>query len=220
MKTTLILSLSLTAAPALALEPITVTRDEFKMHKHYKNALEDPRVQKMKPEARLGAIAKDAKQKPKDLQAAIDKVEAAGDLKAKCEANLKEAFEASSLKGRMGKLEADLTEEHAVAYVQWNNEKPEALPVEAATVAATALTACPLVSSIQVWAQDLANPKSRVFQGLISGSAAANIKADKIADFAQTRYLRLFEKVKSVQNNDDFSAENAAAAAAAGNAKP
>lgn len=202
-----LLLLAASSVPALGAEPLPLSRDEFKMFRHYQVALEDPRVQKMKPEARAGAIAKDAKYKLKDLNAVIAKGEEAGDLKAICEKNLKEALEGTDLKGRIGKLEADLTESHGVAYVQWLNEKPEALPVEASVAAATAVQACPVVSTVQVWAMDKANPKARVFQGLIGATSASNIKVDKAKDFAVTRYMRLFEKVKSVTNGDDLSGE-------------
>ena len=193
--------------PVLAADPLPLSRDEFKMYKHYKVALEDPRVQKMKPDARAAAIAKDAKYKLKDLNAVIAKGDEAGDLKALCEKNLQESLDATELKGRLGKIEADLTEEHGVAYVQWMNEKPEVLPIEASIAAATAVSACPVVSSIQVWAMDKASPKTRVFQGLIGASSAANIKPEKAKDFAVTRYLRLFEKVKNAANGDDLSGE-------------
>lgn len=198
---------ALAALPAFAADPLPLTRDEFKMYKHYQAAMADPRVQKMKPESRVAAIAKDAKFKPKQLAEVVAKGDEAGDLKPICEKNLKEALEATELKGRLGKIEADLAEEHGVAYVQWMNEKPEALPVEASIAAATAVGACPVVSSIQVWAMDKGNPKARVFQALIGASSAANIKVDKAKDFAVTRYLRLFEKVKSVANGDDLSGE-------------
>ncbi len=200
--------IALTATPALASEPFPLTRDEFKMYKHYQDALADPRVQKMKPEARLGAIARDAHFKPKELAAVVEKADAAGDLKARCEAGLKEALDGSPLKGLTGKVEADLAEAHAVAYVQWMNDNPDKLAPEACVAARAAIDGCPLVSSVQVWAQDRANPKTRVFQGLISASAAQNIKLDKLKDFAETRYIRLFEKVKSVKNGDDLSSES------------
>ena len=67
---------------------------------------------------------------------------------------------------------------------------------------------------IGTWAQDKANPKSRVFQALISSNGAAKISIDKAKDFAQTRYIRLFEKLKSVANGDDLSAESGTPTAA------
>src|SRR3954471_12514903 len=90
------LILLLAATRALAHEPIELSQEEFKMYRHYLQAMDDPRVQKMKPEARSAAIAKDAHYKLKDMEAAIAKAEAAGDFKAKCEANIKEALAAAA----------------------------------------------------------------------------------------------------------------------------
>ena len=72
----------ITALPLAAAEPIALSRDEFKMYRHYQAAIADPRVQKMKPEVRVSAIARDGKYKLKDLQAVIAKGDEAGDLKA------------------------------------------------------------------------------------------------------------------------------------------
>jgi len=198
----------------LASEPVGLSVDEFKMYRHYLNALEDSRVQAMKPDARLPAIAKDAKFDLKKLKATVAKGEAAGDLKAKCEANLKEVLDATDLKPRILKVEVDASEPHAVAYIQWSNEAQEKLSYEASVIAGTAGPSCSILSSIQVWAQDAANPKRRVFQALISSSSAGRIDPVKAKDFAETRYVRLFEKLKSVANGDDLSAETGATPAA------
>ncbi|MBK7858475.1 MAG: hypothetical protein IPJ65_07595 [Archangiaceae bacterium] len=196
------------AARALAADPVELTQDEFKMFRHYQQAMEDPRVQKLKEDQRAAAIAKDAKFKLKDMQAAVARAEAAGDFKGKCEGNIREALGKGPLAGRIGKVEVDISEPHAVAYVQWLNENTEKLSVEASLVAVQTNAACPILSTIQVWAQDKATPKVRVFQALISSSAAAKINVEKVNDFAQTRYIRLFEKLKSVANGDDLSAES------------
>jgi hypothetical protein len=195
------------ATPALAMDTIELTEDEFRMYRQYKAAMEDPRVQAMKPEKQLPAIAKDAKYKLKDLKKAIERAEAAGDLKKICEANLKEVMADSELKGRTGRLEVDTDAAQAVAYVQWFNEDLKKLPIEASFAAAKAAKACPIASTITVWAQMKGNVKTRVFQAMISGSAAGRIKEDQVRDFAETRYMRLFEKVKNLANGDDFSTE-------------
>lgn len=198
--------LVLVATAALA-EPadLGLSLDEFKMYRHYLNAMSDPRVQKMKPEQQLPAIAKDAGFKLKDLKTAVEKGEAAGDIKAKCEANIQEALGKTEIGGRVAKVEVDVSEPHAVAYVNWHNENTTLLEEEAAYLAAATQPACPLLSTIQVWANDKANPGARVFQALISGGAALKIKPEKVKDFADTRYIRLFEKVKSVAAGDDLS---------------
>jgi hypothetical protein len=197
----------LLATPALALEPIGLTEDEFRMFRQYKVAMADERVQAMKPDKRLPAIAKDAGFKPKELQQAVEKAEAAGDVKARCEANLKEAFGAGELAGRVGRLEVDTDAAQAVAYVQWFNAEPRLLPIEASFAAARAAEACPIASTITVWAQDKAAPTARVFQALISSTGARRINVERVKDFAETRYMKLFEKVKSVSNGDDLTAE-------------
>ncbi len=196
------------SVPALAAEVLGLSEDEFKMYQHYKNALGDARVQAMKPEARAGAIAKDGGYKLKDLQKAIEKGEAAGDVKAKCEANLKEIFGQGELAGRIGRLEVDTSAAQAVAYVQWFNEEPKNLPIEASFAAARAAEACPIASTVTVWAQDKGAPKLRVFQALVSTASARRINIDRVKDFAETRYMKLFEKVKSVANGDDLTAES------------
>lgn len=201
-------SLVFVAVPTFAAEPLGLSEEEFKLYQHYKLALSDARVQAMKPNARLAAIAKDARFKVKDLEKAIERGEAAGDVKGKCEANLTEAFKQGELQGRIGRLEVDTDAAHAVAYVQWFNEETKNLPVEAAFAAARAAEACPIASTITVWAQDKGAPKQRVFQALVSAASARRINVDRVKDFAETRYIKLFEKVKSTTNGDDLSAES------------
>lgn len=194
--------------PAFATEELGLSVEEFKMYRHYLNAMEDPRVQKMKEEQKVPAIAKDARFKLPELKKAIEKGEAAGDVKGKCEGNIKELFGKGPLAGRLGKVEVDTEAPHAVAYVQWLNEDLAKLPYEASVTASQAAQGCPIASTITVWAQDKARPDMRVFQGLISGPAAARIDQAKAKDFAETRYLRLFEKVKNAAAGDDLSSES------------
>ena len=206
----LVVAVALVAPRAFANEKVELTEDEFKMFRHTKIALEDPRVQAMKPEARLPAIAKDAGYKLKDLQKAMDRGEAAGDVKAKCEANVKEALAATELKDKLGRVEVDTDAAHAVIYVQWFNEEAKDLSVQACTAAVTVANVCPIASTVTVYANDKAATKTRVFQALISAQGARRINAEKVKDYADTRYMKLFEKVKSVANGDDLSAENGA----------
>ena len=211
MKRALVLLFLALTAPAFAAEPLELTLSDFKMWRHWHNAMADERVQKMKPAARNPAIAKDARFKVKEMEKAVEKGDAAGDVKAKCEALLTAALAATPAKAVVRKSEVDASEPHAVWYVEWANEKIENVEEEAALIAAQA-KACPVLSSVQVWATDKSNTKTRVFQALISESAAAKINSEKVKDFADTRYIRLFEKVKSVANGDDLSAEAAKAA--------
>ncbi|MBM4379955.1 MAG: hypothetical protein FJ086_11780 [Deltaproteobacteria bacterium] len=198
------LPLSLLAAPALA-EPLELTLEEFKMYRGYHSALEDPKVQAMKPDARLAAIAKkNFKVSAGELEAAVQKGEAAGDIGGRCAAQLKAALAGTSLGPVVTMVDVDAKAEHAVAYVAWANEDTAQLEEEAATVASQA-RACPVISSVQVWATARGAPTQRVFQALVSASAASKVQPDKIKDFADTRYIKLFEKVKNAANGDDLS---------------
>lgn len=202
MKTPILL-LSLAATPALA-EPLDLSLEEFKMYRHYQSAMEDARVQKMAPDKRMPAIAKDAKYKLPALEEAVRKGEAAGDIGAKCISQLKTALTLSPVGSAVHKVDVDARAEHAVAYLAWTNEDPALLEEEAATAAAQA-RACAVLSSVQLWATPKGSANTRVFQALISASAAAKIQPEKIKDFADTRYIKLFEKVKNAANGDDLS---------------
>jgi hypothetical protein len=201
---------------ALAGQPIQLTQNEFKMFRHWQRAMRDPQVNKLKPEARTAAIARDAGYKLSDLRRAIAKGEQSGDLRAACEANLKEAFAAGAMGGRVRKIEIDADQPHAVAYVGWGNEDLAQIEEEASIAAAVTSKACPIVSSIQLWAEQAGNPEARVFQALISQSAASKIDPARAKEFAHTRYIRLFEHVRSAARGDVISREAAPSAPAAG----
>lgn len=212
MRRVLLSSLAVVSLSARAATPIELTEDEFKMRQHYEIALADAQVQAMKPEARLPAIARDAGWKPKDLQQALKRFEAAGDFKGACEANLKEAFAQGELAGRLSQVQVDVSGAAAVVRLEWLNEEPRNLMVEASFGAAKAALACPLISTVTVAANDKASPRQRLFSALISAASARRINVEKVKDFADGRYARLFEKVKTLANGDDLSGEGAAAA--------
>lgn len=201
--------LALTLLPALpaGADEVGLTLEEFRMYRQYKNALEDERVQKMAPEKRLPAIAKNAGFKVKALEAAIEKGEAAGDVKAKCEEGVRKRLEDGTLAGRVGRIIVDADDPEAIAYVQWKNVEPAQLEEEAAFTAHAVSESCPIVSTIQVWAVNLGDAKQRVFEARIDPERARRFQADRIRDFADTRYMRSFEAVKSVSKGDSFDPE-------------
>jgi hypothetical protein len=209
MRRSFVLLLLLSPAAGLASDRVTLTQEEFKMYRQYQKAMSDPRVEKIKPDKRLAAIAKDAGFKLKELERAISAGEQAGDVKAQCEAAIRQDLGQGALGGRLGTVEVDTDEPHAVAYVQWLNENPTRLEEEASWGAAVVAKACPLLSTIQLWAQDKQRPTQRVFQALISRAAAARINPDRAKDFAHTRYIRLFEQVKNAANGDELASGEA-----------
>jgi hypothetical protein len=186
---------------------LQLSREEFRMYRYYLNALEHPEVQRMKPAARAPAIARDGRFKLKALEAAIAKGRSEGDIKARCEQAVRTSLEHGLLAGKLGRVEADVSDPHAVLYLQWFNEDVAQVEEEAAYAVAEAVRACPIVSTIQVWAQERGQARARVFQGLITGQRAERFRTADVADFADTRYLRAFEQVKHSGRGDDLRGE-------------
>src|SRR6478672_9345387 len=62
----------------LAVAAAPLGAEAFRLYREYLDALDDPRVQKLKPAQRLPAIAKNFRVAEKALKAAVDAGEAAG----------------------------------------------------------------------------------------------------------------------------------------------
>ena len=52
----------------------------------------------------------------------------------------------------------------------------------------------PIWADLKLVALDPRDKNVKRFDGLITGSAASNIHENRVADFAATRYLKLFEQ--------------------------
>jgi hypothetical protein len=190
------LLLALAGAPRVGLAaPPDLTAEEFKLHKEYRDALLDDRVQKIPEAKRLAAIAKNFGVKEKELAAAIAKGEKAGaKVAAECEAELKSLLEASALKGRVRELKVDDGASHVVTFVAWTTTG-EKLEEEAALAALLAVKAAPITSTVAVWAHDTAGTK--VFEAKIAAKAASTFKEERLAMFAAARYIKQFDDVKN-----------------------
>src|SRR5688572_433670 len=100
-----VLLLLLWSAPVLADDLAEVTAKEYHAAAYFKEALEHPKIQKLKSrQAQISAVAKDLKLKPKQLEQAIEKVEALGEgeaLAKKVESVIRSATEKSRVKGHV-----------------------------------------------------------------------------------------------------------------------
>lgn len=191
-------SLLLRAAPARA-DGVHLTRAQFQLYRDYQDALKDDRVQKLKPEQRLPAIARNFHVKPAQLQEAIALGDKEADrVQADAEAALHQAFSGTPLEGKVAEVKVDARSGHVVASIVWVNGEPGKLDQEACWAAERALRAAPLVGTIALQANDPAK-KQKVFSAIIGADRASNIREDQIVDFASTRYVRLFEKREVVE---------------------
>jgi hypothetical protein len=186
-------------APGARADGADMTEVQFKAYHDYLDALTDARVQKMKPAKRLPAIAHNLGLPLPKLKAAIDKGKELGGAEAIAKASV-DAIQASvagtPLEGRLGEVRVDTNDSHVVTYVSWKADKGEALEQEACLLAARAKKAAPISADLRLWATDPANQEHKMFDGMITGAAALNIREARIADFATTRYIKLFEQHK------------------------
>lgn len=195
----LLVATALLALPLAAVAaPPAVTHDEFKTFLETRDALLDERVQKLPEGKRVAAIAtKNFKMKPAALEAIVAKVEAEGGEKGvgeKTKAAIEESVAGSALKGRLLEVRVDSEAPHVVTYVVWKNEDPKKLDEEVALLAARVGAGGPITSTFHLTAKNAAG--QAIFLAKIGGDRTANIKEDRIAEWATTRYARLFEVEK------------------------
>jgi len=185
-------------APQSRAEGMDLTEEQFKTYHDYLDALQDPRVEKMKPDDKLNKIAHNFRIPLPKLKEAIAQGERYGDLKAisaTSEQAIRESLAGTPIEGRVVYLSVDTREGHVVTYVSWRVGKPEALEQEAALIAVRVRKAAPISADLRLWAVGPGDPDHRVFDGMISGEAAGKIQERRIPDFASTRYIKLFEQL-------------------------
>lgn len=186
-------------APVRAGE-LAMTAEEFGLWRDYQGALTDPRVQKMPEKQRLPNIAKNFKTTEKKLKEAIEKGEKDGEAVAKqAEELTKKALEGTDLAARVKEVRVDASAAHVVAYVTWVAASAETIDKEVCLVASKVIKENPLASTVKVDVLDSIDDKKKLFDALIGRANAAKIQEEKIVDFASTRYIRMFEKVKRAE---------------------
>ncbi len=179
-------------------ETVSLSESEFKTYHDYLDALRDPRVQKLKSAKRLPAIARNFGISVRELDRIIAKGKQYPDLAAigrDCEEAIRQALDGTELAPRIAEVKVDTSDSHVVTYVSWKEGKPDALEQEACLLAVRARKAAPITADLRLWAVDPQNPDHKAFDGMITGEAAGRIQEARIPDFAQTRYIKLFEKV-------------------------
>jgi hypothetical protein len=192
------------AAPG-AQAAVDLSEEDFRLYCGYLDALGSPEVTKLKDDkAREAKIAKMAKVKPAQLQAAVAKGRGAGDTCAeigkRAESDMKAALN-QALPGRVTFFELDTSDpSHVVARVSWLGIDKKKLVEEACTVSAAIVEAAPMTKTIAIrgvdpTAADKTADTASWFDAKISGLNALRIEKAKIWEYAATRYRRLFDGV-------------------------
>ncbi len=198
---------------AQAQAAVDLDDEGFRIYCGYLDALEDPAVKKLPAGAAQDKkIAQMAKLKPEKLLSYVEKGRAIGatcqEVAKVVEADIKKELDAAFPK-RIDLFDVDSSDpSHVVVTVRWKaplglllEARKKKLVEEAAAIASIVANNGPIsrtiaVRAVDVTAADLTSDEAILFEGKISRTRAANIKRDdKLADYAETRYLKLFDGV-------------------------
>jgi hypothetical protein len=175
---------------------VNLSEDEFKTYFEYLDALQDARVQKMRPSQRLPSVAHNFHMSPTKLKGIVDKGQqwpTIADMGKDAEAAIRASVVGTPLDGRLDMVDVDVGNEHVVSYVSWIAGDLDKSPEEAVLLASKIKTAAPISADIRIWAEDPKDKTHKVFDGLILGEAAGRFQPARIADFARTRYIKAFQ---------------------------
>lgn len=201
MAAAVVLTLAVGALDANATEIGDVSKEEFFAASYYEQALADDRIKKIKQEnARINKIAKSIKLSSKKLRAAIDKVGGLdGDPTKLATAAINDGFKGSRVEGRVITVLINASEpKHVVAYVRFHAKKAPDVVKDASTIAHIVASKTPFVSTVSLSAVHPAAPRDSrksMWGAKISVDRAVNIRPDRIEDYADRLYKRLFEVV-------------------------
>lgn len=197
----LVLSLTALGAPAGASEVSQISKEDYFAAAYYKQALEDPRIQKIKAESkRMAAVAKDIRMKPKELKSALEKVDGLGGDPAELAVSaIKQSLEQTRLKGRVLDVLFNTEEpKHVVVYVRWRGSNTKDVVKEASEIAHAVSAEAPFVSTLSLAAippKAATSSREAVWSAKIGGDRMSSIQPKRIDDYADRLYARLFEVV-------------------------
>lgn len=194
----------LLAPGAMASSP-EITGEDYRLFCGYLDALEDPKVKAIKSEKqRDQRIARMAKLSVAKLKASVAKVEKLGatcdEVGKKLEADALAALQ-KALPGRIAVYQLDYSApDHVVALLTWKGGDKRQLEEEASLVAWTIADSAPIVRTIAVrgvnpLVKDSDSDEATWFEAKITRDRASRIDVKSIKDFADTRYIRLFDNV-------------------------
>jgi hypothetical protein len=197
MEVTIVFGFCLLAGGAARAEPVQMTEAQYRLYFDYQGALNDPRVAKLPEAKKLPAIAHNFKVTVPVLHTALEKGQQYGpeiaNIGKACEEAIREGVKGTPLEDRLTAVQLDVSDSHAVAYITWTVDKPEMIDQEACFLAARAKKVAPIWADLKLVGLDPRDKNVKRFDGLITGDAATKIREARVADFATTRYIKLFE---------------------------
>jgi hypothetical protein len=179
--------------------------EDFRLFCGYQDALANPEVAKLKGAKRDAKIAKMAKLPPKKLLAAVAKAEAVGqtcdEIAKMFEVAAKKAVD-GVLAGRVDSFDYDTSDpSHVVASVVFRGGDIKKVVQEATMVAKAIGDVAPITKTLAIrvvspTAPDRTADAAIWFEGKMNADRSANIDASRVKDFADSRYIRLFDGIR------------------------
>ena len=196
---------ALTAAALLAVPAFAhgaeISREDFMKYLETQDALQDERVLKMPEAQRIPKIAAmNFKMKGPELQAILDRVEAAGGkekLAAETKASVESALKGTEIGARLKEVRIDTSSPHVVTYVKWQVDTNR-LEEEAALIAAKLGQSDKYASTFYFQAVD--GSGADVWRAKLGADRTNNIKEERIKMFAKRNYYRFFEVERDARN--------------------
>lgn len=169
--------------------------DDYRLYRRYEAALRDPRVEAIPEAHRMRRIARNFDVSLRRLREVVELGDeiAEGQLERQ-EHTIKEALEETPVKGRVRSIELVERRGIVVAYVGWIATEQDRVVPEAAYIAKAVADAAPVVNLVAMWG---CLGRHKVFTARIQTSSASRFRLSRIDDFAETRYIRLFEEVRN-----------------------
>ena len=189
---------------------VDMSEEDYRLYCGYLDELGKPDMQKLAAGKRDKAIAAKAKVKPAVLQAAVAKGTTYGatcdEIGKKVESDVKAGLDAA-LPGRIAVFKLDYSDpSHVVALVSWLGLDRKKVIEEASAIAFVIANDGKITKTIAIRAVDPAAPDKEAdsamwWEAKITHGQATRIDKTKIADYAATRYLRLFDGCKTTLEN-------------------
>lgn len=186
---------------------VDLDEEEYRIYCGYLDELERPEMQKLKGSARDKKIAQKAKVKPAVLAVAIGKGEKVGstcaEIGKRVEVDAKLAVEGAVTRARVVVFNFDYSDPgHVVAQVTWLGLDKKKVLEEASRLSSALANDAKIVKTIAIRAVDPASSdkladEAMWWEAKITRAQAARIDKAKIPDYAQTRYVRLFDGCKT-----------------------
>ena len=169
--------------------------EDYRLYREYMNALRDPRVEAIPEAQRLRRIAQNFGVPLPRLREVVALGEEIGEGQVeRQQAAARAALENTPVKGRVRSVEFVDSRGIVVAYVGWRTTDQDDLVPEAAHIAKSIADSAPVVDLVAMWA---CMGSRKVFTARIQTSSASRFNVRRIDDFAETRYIRLFEEVRN-----------------------